>query len=303
MQATPHRQELSNEYGTRNSTIWTCEDIVLGHSIANFRQQTSFTSHSNSDVVRLHFGLKGDYKFVYKQLDKYYDLLGGHHNMMYSPEFDMEVYNKTLEIETFGIQFPRNYFVQFTQDSNDLFKHFSEGVTAGKSMILTDHWGSIEPGIQLAIQQIIHNNYQGPYLQNFLLAKCWELLVLSVEACSVASNRTEPFIKTKTDKEKIIAVRDLILAQAHCPPHLSEIAKTVGLNEYKLKRGFKETFNTTVFGYLTEQRLHLAHRFLCDTDKTAAEIAHDLGYATPQHFNNAFKKKFGQTPSSIKNNP
>jgi AraC family transcriptional regulator, transcriptional activator of the genes for pyochelin and ferripyochelin receptors len=74
----------------------------------------------------------------------------------------------------------------------------------------------------------------------------------------------------------------------------------VGLNEYKLKRGFKEMFNTTVFGYLTEQRLQLAHQFLRDTQKTAAEISSDLGYATPQHFNNAFKKKFGVTPYSVR---
>jgi AraC-type DNA-binding domain-containing proteins len=58
-----------------------------------------------------------------------------------------------------------------------------------------------------------------------------------------------------------------------------------------------------VFGYLSDQRLHLAKQYLRDTQKTAAEIALDLGYATPQHFNNAFKKRFGCTPHSIRNNP
>src|SRR5206468_11676890 len=111
------------------------------------------------------------------------------------------------------------------------------------------------------------------------------------------------FIKTKTDKEKIIAVRDVINEHLTCPPNLSQIAKMVGLNEYKLKRGFKETFNTTVFGYLTDQRLNLAQQYLRDTDKTAAEVSFELGYSTPQHFNNAFKKKFGITPYSVRNNP
>lgn len=300
MQSNPQRQEISNEYGTRSSLIWICGDITLGHSMAKFKERTTFTSHSSLDVVRLHFGLKGDYKFTYKQLHKTYDLLGGHHNMMYSSEFDMEVHNKTLEIETFGIQFPRSYFTQFTQDGNELLKRFSESVLLGKNVILTEQWGPIDPGIQLSIQQIVHNKYQCAYLQNFLLCKSWELLVLCAEACSTAAFRPEPFLKTKADKEKIIAVRDLILETAHCPPNFSEIAKTVGLNEYKLKKGFKETFNTTVFGYLTDQRLHIAYRLLRDTPKSAAEIAYELGYATPQHFNNAFKKKFGQTPSSVK---
>jgi AraC family transcriptional activator of pyochelin receptor len=47
----------------------------------------------------------------------------------------------------------------------------------------------------------------------------------------------------------------------------------------------------------------LARQFLLDTEKTAAEISNELGYSTPQHFNNAFKKKFGITPFSVRNNP
>ena len=45
------------------------------------------------------------------------------------------------------------------------------------------------------------------------------------------------------------------------------------------------------------------HVRLLDTRKTSAEIAYELGYSTPQHFNNAFKKKFGVTPNSVRINP
>jgi len=69
------------------------------------------------------------------------------------------------------------------------------------------------------------------------------------------------------------------------------------------KRGFKEMFGVTVYGYLTEQRLETARRALLDTDKTAAEVAFELGYATPQHFHNAFKKRFGVTPNSVRKAP
>lgn len=84
------------------------------------------------------------------------------------------------------------------------------------------------------------------------------------------------------------------------PPTLSEVARSVGLNEYKLKRGFKETFGTTVFSYLTEQRLESAKRLLLDTDKTASEVGFELGYATAQHFHHAFKNRFGVTPNSMR---
>ncbi len=297
------QSNITTPQGTRQSTIWTCNGIRLGHAISTATSLGSAASSGTADVVRVHFGLKGDYRFYYKQLDRAYDLIGGHHNIMYSPQFDMVVENKTLEIETFGIQFPTDQFIQYTQGASDTLQRFADDILSGKSVMLGREWGAMTPAIELAIQQVRHSNYTGDTEQVFLLSKSIELLVLSAEACTAASTRAEPFIRTKADKEKLIAARDLINERVTTPPNLSEITRIVGLNEYKLKRGFKETFHTTVFGYLTEQRMHLAHRYLTDTRKTAAEISADLGYATPQHFNNAFRKRFGVTPAAIRNNP
>ena len=298
------RQTRSFDKGQMTGTTWQCDGILLGHAVSRFTELSGFHSKSvNTDVVRMHFGLKGDYMFTYNQLGRTFDLVGGHHNIMYSREFEMTVQPKTLEIETFGIQFPREVFIQFTQNANDTLKRFSDAIILGKSTILTDNWGTIDSPIQQVIQQIIHCKYSESLKKLFLLSKSIELLVLCADACEASERKTDPFIKTKTDKEKIIAVRDLINERVHCPPNLSEIAHHVGLNEFKLKKGFKETFNNTIFGYLTDQRLQLARQYLLDTQQTAAEISTQLGYATPQHFNNAFKKKFGVTPFSVRNNP
>ncbi|MDH7462565.1 AraC family transcriptional regulator [Chitinophagaceae bacterium 26-R-25] len=285
------------------STTWTFDEIKMGHAISSAEVGSVLSaSQQNSDVVRLHFGLKGDYAFTYKQLNKTYDLIGGHHNIMFSKDFDIVVQNKTAEVETFGVQFPRAVFVNFTQNATDALKRFADAIMNDESVMLSENWGSIDSPIQQVIQQVINCNYSGDLKKLFMLSKCIELLVLCAESYDLA-NKKDPFIKNKADKEKIIAVRDLINERVTDPPNLSQISRLVGLNEYKLKRGFKETFNNTVFGYLAEQRLHLAHQYLRDTKKTAAEISYELGYATPQHFNNAFKKKFGLTPFSVRNNP
>lgn len=293
------KQDLLFDKGTATITRWNCDDIQIGHVISKFTESINFPASSNEDLVRLHFGLKGNYSFLHTQLNKSFDLLGGHHNIMYSKGFDIVVQNKTSELETFDIQFPKDLFIHFTQNASELLKRFSQNIISGKNILLSENWKVID----LSIQQVIHCKFTGDIKKLFLLLKSIELLVLSAEAHNTSLNRKNIFIKNKTDKEKIIAVRDLINERVHCPPDLSEIAKIVGLNEYKLKRGFKEIFNTTVFGYITEQRLHLAHVKLRDTEKTAAEISFELGYSTPQHFNNAFKKKFGITPFSVRNNP
>jgi len=49
--------------------------------------------------------------------------------------------------------------------------------------------------------------------------------------------------------------------------------------------------------------MSMAKRLLLGTDKSAKEIAYQTGYSSPQHFSNAFKKKFGVSPKSVRNNP
>jgi AraC-like DNA-binding protein len=84
------------------------------------------------------------------------------------------------------------------------------------------------------------------------------------------------------------------------PPTLSELARIVGINEYKLKRGFKETFGNTVFGYLGDARLEMAKNDLLENKKSVSDISAELGYSSVQHFSNAFKKKFGLSPGKLK---
>ena len=295
--------QLTTEHSKTTVTDWYCDDIRLTHTITRYDKPDKVVAGNDTDVVRLHFGLKGDYAFSHKQLNRSFDLIGGHHNIMYSKGFEIEIQPKAAAIETFGIQFPKALFMEFTQSGNEHLQRFCEHMLAGRSALLSENWGPIDAATQQVIGQIMNCRFSGQLKKLFLLSKSIELLVLSAEAYNYAADKKDLFIKNKTDKEKIIAVRDLINERLNDPPGLSEIAQLVGLNEYKLKRGFKETFNATVFEYLTGQRLQLANQYLLDTRKTSAEIAYELGYSTPQHFNNAFKKKFGVTPNSVRINP
>ncbi|MCF2496674.1 helix-turn-helix transcriptional regulator [Dyadobacter chenhuakuii] len=293
-------QRTENEDGIFQNISWQFNDIKIDHNFSTFNKHASFVTSRPGDAVRLHFGLKGNYCFTYHQLNSQFDLIGGHHNLMFSEGFDIAVQNRTLELETFGVQFARRSFIAITQDASDELKIFCDLVENGKSAILSNHWGTINSEIGFVIRQITNCRYSGRMKQILMLSKCLELLVLSVEGCISASSGSATFINNKNDKERIIAARDMINRDLQSPPTLSEVAMSVGLNELKLNRGFKEMFNTTVFGYLAEERLMLGYQYLQETQKTVAEIGYTLGYASPQHFNNAFKKRFGITPFTVK---
>lgn len=288
--------------GTARVNRWQFQDIHITHSHSNFTKPSKFSASRNDEMVRLHFGLKGDYSFYHNQLQRTFTNIGGTHNVMYSKGFDIEVNNQSLDLETFGIQFPKELFIQYTQSSNDLLKKFAENIMNGKSVLLSENWKNLDYPTHQVIQQIIQCKYKGDLKDLFLLSKSIELLVIACEAHSNSNISKSHFIHTNADKNKIISVKELIQERLQNPPNLNEISRTIGINEYKLKGGFKEIFGTTIFGYIREERLKLAYSLLIDTEKPIGEIADELGYSSQQHFSNAFKKKFNQSPLKLRKN-
>ena len=73
-----------------------------------------------------------------------------------------------------------------------------------------------------------------------------------------------------------------------------------GLNEYKLKKGFKELYQTSVFKFQMQQRLHKAKHLIKVTTEPLSDIASQTGFKSYVHFGQAFKKEYGMAPSQYR---
>lgn len=293
--------EIQFENGTIQQKQWELNQINIKHSLVNYHDLASQKVSNNNNVVRLHFGLHGNYNFTYNALNTSFELRGEHNNILYSDGLEMTVYNKSKQIETFGIEFETNMFINIAQNGNDALKKLAEDVSSKKSSILSPIWRPNNFKIQQVIQEIIHCPYNQHLQQLFLLSKSIELLVLQAELYEQKNEQV--YIKKKSDKDLLFAAKHLLDQRLTEPPTIQELAKIIGMNEYKLKKGFKELFKTTLFGYVHHHRMHLAKILLLDTNKTVQEIAYEVGYSSPQYFNKAFKKNFNFTPNSIRKNP
>ena len=76
-----------------------------------------------------------------------------------------------------------------------------------------------------------------------------------------------------------------------------ELSQLVGLNDYKLKAGFREYFGNTVFGCLHDYRMQEAKRLLETKKINIKQVARSVGYTSETSFSSAFRKKFGVSPS------
>ncbi len=288
-------------HGKMELDHWEVEGIRLGHALVSFKGEDVFLGGNDRDTVRLHFGLKGDYDFYARELRASYALRGDHNNIMYAEGLQLEIHNKSPQIETFGVEFTKDRFFQIAEKGNEPLKRLAEQIASGEPAILSAHWRPNTLRIKQLIREIIHCDFTGPLRALFLQAKSIELLVLQADLYAKKLDRA--YIRTDQDKRKLFDARDLLSQSLDGPPTISSLSKIVGLNEYKLKKGFKELFDTTIFGFIHQHRMQKAKRLLLDTTKSAKEIAYETGYSSPQHFSRAFKKEFNTTPNRMRNTP
>lgn len=135
--------------------------------------------------------------------------------------------------------------------------------------------------------------------QLFYESKVAELfLAQALQAESIATTKIRPL--SAYEKERLYMAKDYIESNVLNPVSMRNICQVIGLNDFKLKKGFKALFGVTVFEYLSSLRMQYAHQLLTDTSSSVFEVAYLLGYSEPYNFTKAFKKHFGYLPSKLK---
>jgi AraC family transcriptional regulator, transcriptional activator of the genes for pyochelin and ferripyochelin receptors len=275
--------------------------IVYGDMVLK-QSRLRIKAFDEPDMVELYFALTGGGIMENYLTNKRLDIKANQHNIIYSPDFDgMAEFNTGAPHKFFEVNFERSRFIELTSESSILLKSFAENIMNNRSVEISSENLPISLAMHSCINDIINCQFTGGLKLLFLQSKCLELLALQAQAFEEAAKKTEsPSLKSAYDKERIYYAREYLLANANHPPSLSELAKTAGINEFKLKHGFKEVFKNTVFGYLSDYKLMKAKELLADNNKDIKNISDELGYSSVQHFSNAFSRKFGISPGKAR---
>lgn len=200
------------------------------------------------------------------------------------------------EITTIAISAERFSFL--AQQYPELFEKIHKRYQTEKNFLLHQHSPFISLEMNTLLQQIENSHLMGNAACAYADAKTLELLVLQMNL--LGQKEKSRYCKTQSDINKLHEVCQILTSDLSVSFSLSDISKKVGLNENKLKYGFKEVFGTTVFGYLFDYKMELARKYLLDTDKSISEIASLCGYDYVSHFSTAFKRKWGVSPQQIR---
>jgi len=132
-----------------------------------------------------------------------------------------------------------------------------------------------------------------------------KLLDMQIAALSLLSEQTRnllPTTKTSAlrahDQDKIQCARDILMQHFDRPLTLAYLCTVVGINECKLKQGFRACFGTSVRRMLTDIRMQKAWELL-ETGLPASTVAYRVGYQHPASFSTAFAQYYGRVPKSV----
>lgn len=149
---------------------------------------------------------------------------------------------------------------------------------------------------QLILKEILECNLNGELEKMYKQSKVLELLSLELNKLSKEQNSI--FLDTY-DKDAIYRAKDILIENMQNPPSITQLAKQVHLNEFKLKKGFKQIFKTSPYKLLTTYKMKQAKKLLETSDYNINEIAHVIGYKYASNFTKVFSKEFGVNPKEL----
>jgi AraC family transcriptional regulator, transcriptional activator of the genes for pyochelin and ferripyochelin receptors len=270
-----------------------------------YRQVNCQNHHYGSYELTSKFYLSGNHSVICPGIpgvkDNYQEI-GGNNYLFYLPDIEEIEQNFPGDrIYLIKILFHPDFLKSFIHGQEYIPKQLRPFLETESAPRFHQPVGKITRSMQTALQQIIHVPFEGMVQRIYLEGKVLELLALQFAQLIDSDSTKKPLINLKTaDIEKIYHARDILIRNYEHPPSLLDLAQQIGINDNKLKYGFKEIFGTTVFGYLRDYRLEIARKLLQEQKHNVRTVVNTIGYANQSHFAAAFKRKFGITPQDCR---
>lgn len=288
----------------RRSQLRSGLDMVIQQVQCQDPLSLELKEKGNISVLRLAFGITGQTKGVVADENQEIQFQAGR----FCIGFASEANSGTVEYDRGQTNLLSAYLdlevlnTLINQQFEDLPRELGQ-ILDGQFIPLYFQSGRMTAAMKLVTQQIMACPFEGLTKRLYLESKILELLALSLHEITEQPPASPQQKRLKSsDLEYVHQARDILLNNLDNPPSLLQLAHLVGLNDYKLKIGFRQVFGTTVFGYLYQCRMERAQALLASGKFSVAAVAESVGYTSLSAFSTAFKRKFGINPNAYKLN-
>ncbi|OXA78544.1 transcriptional regulator, AraC family [Flavobacterium aquidurense] len=223
------------------------------------------------------------------------------HNIFYTHNYKATYKIPAFEqINYLSIILSKDFYSTIINEDWELHEKFSKNILLKKSSYLTSKYIPFTPAIQWIIHEIKVCNRHGALKKMYLEAKIKELLIHQLETIIPLPKQKDHI--DEDDYNKLAEAKEILEKDYVHAPTLTELSRLISLNEFKLKKGFKACFGTTVKSYIIKLRMEHAKKLFQNKSITVSEAAYKCGYKDVSHFSAAFKSFYGFSPQKIKIN-
>ncbi len=221
------------------------------------------------------------------------------HAFQYTPNFQGEHIIHNQKLQAFSLFYDNAYFKSLAQSAGVKYlDKVLDCMERGETLLVPPGKLMLQPRMAELLHTIVHCQFQGLTKYLFIEAKMLELFALQMEQLNAGNSKKEEW--SPADRERLKAVHDFINHNYLEPLTLTGLCYQFGLNEFKLKKGYKHFFGTTVFGHIHQLRLQTARQLLTTGQMNVSEVSLHLGYNNISSFSEAFKKNFGYPPGKLR---
>ncbi|MFC3797966.1 helix-turn-helix domain-containing protein [Cohnella sp. GCM10012308] len=199
------------------------------------------------------------------------------------------------DIVLLGPGTPHTYGTTKGGDWNFVWAHFAARSIGDKLLPaepLSVH--SLEPGsvqtrIYEAFRRILSDaRERSEYWHDLCLNSLREILMLLAQR---QSRKLDP---------RVVDAIHFLSVHMRSPVQIETMSKAIGLSSSRLSHLFKAQTGLSVIDALNRMRIRQAALLLEHTDRSAAEVAYDVGFHNYNHFMNQFRKWAGTNPSAFR---
>lgn len=263
-----------------------------------FEQDTRVADFQDTTHVSLHLQLAGSSGASISGLKGEQPMQQGQFNLLncIEPKSSFS-FPKQHHYEYICLGLKPSFFNQILEECGTAYSQLLERSVKKESYTLFDTAQAINQH-QLSALRLLQNPPLADDLHaSYTNTKVKELVMLSISSNTAKQRTAGSNFLTSADVERLNAVKTYLSSNYLSAQTLEGISRRFLLNEFKLKRGFKQSFGCTVFGYIHQLRMQHALMLIQSGGFQIAEVAMLVGYNSDSSFIRAFKTFHGYTPT------
>jgi len=265
------------------------ELYLIRYYVLHFFKKASLAYSTDKEGLLTHAALTNNTRHTFSGIGRMNVSEGEYAALWGSSLKGQTRFNANEDYTTFDIF----YAPKLAAELSHTAAQFAEVLNSGKNIALTPDPKWLSVGMRDYIKQMLKCPYDGHMRTAFFDVKVREYLLAALY--NIYDSPKINYRFSAFEKERIYEARKLLLKDLAKPGFTTkELALEVGLNEHRLKTGFKHFFQRAIFETFQHARMEMAKELLLNTDMSVKEISKLTGYPRPTSFRKAFKNFFGE---------